>query len=105
MPCGPAHSVAAARFGSVARPAADSAAATASRSAMKAGMPEEAAELTAALRPKITVPHHYAFTSGRMGDKLMTKSDRDPALFVSAARQLAPGADVRVLQPGEPLAL
>jgi L-ascorbate metabolism protein UlaG (beta-lactamase superfamily) len=66
---------------------------------------EDAAELTAVLRPKITVPHHYAFTSGRLGDKLMTKGDRDPALFVSAARQLAPGADVRVLQPGEALAL
>jgi hypothetical protein len=51
------------------------------------------------------VPHHYAFTSGRLGDKLMTKGDRDPGRFVSAARLLAPGAEVRVLQPGEPLVL
>jgi L-ascorbate metabolism protein UlaG (beta-lactamase superfamily) len=66
---------------------------------------EQAAELTAALRPKVTVPHHYAFTSGRIGDKLITKSNRDPRQFVSAARLLAPGAEVRVLQPGEPMAL
>jgi L-ascorbate metabolism protein UlaG (beta-lactamase superfamily) len=65
---------------------------------------EQAAELTAALRPRVTVPHHYAFTSGRIGDRLMTKGDRDPAHFVAAARRLAPGSTVQVLEPGEPLA-
>jgi L-ascorbate metabolism protein UlaG (beta-lactamase superfamily) len=66
---------------------------------------EQAAELTAVLRPRVAVPHHYAFTSGRIGDKLATKGDRDPGLFVSAARTLAPDAAVRVLEPGEPLVM
>jgi L-ascorbate metabolism protein UlaG (beta-lactamase superfamily) len=64
---------------------------------------EQAAELTAALRPQLTVPHHYAFTSGPIGDRVMTKGDRDPGHFVSAARRLAPESAVRVLEPGEPL--
>jgi L-ascorbate metabolism protein UlaG (beta-lactamase superfamily) len=66
---------------------------------------EQAAELTAALSPRVTVPHHYAFTSGPIGDRLMTKGNRDPGQFVSAARRLAPGAAVRVLEPGELLVL
>jgi L-ascorbate metabolism protein UlaG (beta-lactamase superfamily) len=63
----------------------------------------EAAELTAVLRPRVTVPHHYAFTSGWLGDRLLTKGDRDPWRFVEAARRLAPDAEVRVLAPGQPL--
>jgi L-ascorbate metabolism protein UlaG (beta-lactamase superfamily) len=66
---------------------------------------EQAAELTAVLRPRITVPHHYAFTGGRLGDRLITKGDRDPRHFLSAAQRLAPGSAVQVLQPGEPLKL
>jgi L-ascorbate metabolism protein UlaG (beta-lactamase superfamily) len=65
----------------------------------------QAAELTAALRPGITVPHHYAFTSGWLGDRLLTKADTDPRHFTDAARRLAPGCATRVLQPGEPLTL
>jgi L-ascorbate metabolism protein UlaG (beta-lactamase superfamily) len=57
---------------------------------------EQAAELTAALGPRVTVPHHYAFTSGRLGDKLITKGDRDPGRFVSAASQ----DDGSMLDPG-----
>jgi L-ascorbate metabolism protein UlaG (beta-lactamase superfamily) len=64
---------------------------------------EQAAQLTAALQPRVTVPHHYAFTGGRVGDRLMTKGDRDPAHFVSAVRRLAPESAVQVLEPGEPL--
>jgi L-ascorbate metabolism protein UlaG (beta-lactamase superfamily) len=64
---------------------------------------EEAAELTAALRPKLAVPQHYAFTGGRMGDLLFLKSDKDPALFVEAARRLVPDVPVTVINPGEPL--
>ena len=64
---------------------------------------EEAAELTAALRPKLAVPHHYAFTSGTIGDKLATKGDKNPAHLVEAARRLAPGIPVKVINPGEPL--
>jgi L-ascorbate metabolism protein UlaG (beta-lactamase superfamily) len=66
---------------------------------------EQAAELTAILRPTITIPHHYAFTGGWLGDRLITKSDRDPRQFVSAARRLAEGSAVQILQPGEPLTL
>jgi len=65
----------------------------------------QAARLTAALRPGVTIPHHYAFTSGRVGDLLLTKSEKDPAAFVAAARRLAPESAVRVIAPGEPLKL
>jgi L-ascorbate metabolism protein UlaG (beta-lactamase superfamily) len=64
---------------------------------------EEAAELTAALRPKLAVPQHYAFTGGTIGDMLFTKSDKDPGLFVEAASRLAPDVPVKVISPGEPL--
>ena len=66
---------------------------------------EQAAELTAVLRPRITVPHHYAFTSGRLGDRLITKSDRDPSHFIDAAQRIAPGSATRILRPGEPLTI
>jgi L-ascorbate metabolism protein UlaG (beta-lactamase superfamily) len=66
---------------------------------------EQAAELTAILRPRITVPHHYAFTGGWLGDRLITKCDRNPQHFVSAAQRLAAGSAVQILRPGEPLKL
>lgn len=66
---------------------------------------EEAAELTSALRPKLAVPQHYAFTGGRIGDKLFLKSDKNPALFVDAARRLVPDVPVTVINPGEPLTI
>jgi L-ascorbate metabolism protein UlaG (beta-lactamase superfamily) len=66
---------------------------------------EQAAELTAVLRPGITVPHHYAFTGGWLGDHLITKSDPDPQHFLDAARRIAPGSATRVLRPGEPLTI
>lgn len=66
---------------------------------------EQAAELTAALRPQITVPHHYAFTSGWLGDHMITKSDRNPQHFLDAAQRIAPGSATRVLRPGEPLTM
>lgn len=65
----------------------------------------EAAELTAALNPQLAMPHHYAFTSGRLGDRLMTKSDRDPRRFADACARLAPATTVRVVQPGTRVAL
>ena len=64
---------------------------------------EEAAELTAALRPTLVVPQHYAFTAGRVGDRLILKSDKDPRHFVEAARRLAPDVPVKVIGTGEPL--
>jgi hypothetical protein len=47
----------------------------------------------------------YAFTSGRLSDRLITKSDPDPRHFLAAAQRIAPGAATRVLQPGEPLTI
>lgn len=64
---------------------------------------EEAAELTSVLRPAMAVPQHYAFTGGRIGDKLFLKSDKDPSLFVNAARRLVPDVPVTVIRPGERL--
>ncbi len=66
---------------------------------------EEAAELTAALRPKLAIPQHYAFTGGAIGDRLFLKSDKDPNLFVNAARRLVPDVPVRVIAPGEPFSI
>lgn len=63
----------------------------------------EAAELTATLRAKVAVPHHYAFTSGRLGDLLITKSRREPVVFAEAVRRLAPETAVRLILPGMPL--
>lgn len=64
-----------------------------------------AAELTAALRPRLTIPHHYAFTGGMMGDRLIIKGDRDPDHFVAAVRQLAADCAVQVVPPGQPIEL
>ncbi|MCR6482887.1 MBL fold metallo-hydrolase [Amycolatopsis sp. OK19-0408] len=61
---------------------------------------EEAAQLTAVLRPKLAVPQHYAFHSGRLGDRMVTKGDRDPRHYADAVARLAPDIDVRVVLPG-----
>lgn len=63
----------------------------------------EAAGLAAALRAKTVVPHHYAFTSGRLGDLLITKASREPVAFAEQVRRLAPESDVRLILPGVPL--
>lgn len=65
----------------------------------------EAAELTAILAPQLAVPHHYAFTSGWLGDRLLTKSDPDPEHYAQAARELAPATEVRIAGPGTRVAL
>jgi L-ascorbate metabolism protein UlaG (beta-lactamase superfamily) len=60
----------------------------------------EAAELTAVLKPRLVMPHHFAFTSGWLGDRLITKKDRDPRNYEDAAKRLAPGTTVRIVEPG-----
>ena len=60
----------------------------------------EAAELTATLRPELAIPHHYAFTKGFLGDRLITSSDKNPHHYQDAARDLAPGTTVRIIEPG-----
>jgi L-ascorbate metabolism protein UlaG (beta-lactamase superfamily) len=61
----------------------------------------EAAALTAVLRPSVAIPHHYAFTSGWLGDRMITRSDPDPRHFAAAAAELAPATAVRLTVPGE----
>ncbi|MCU1647315.1 MAG: hypothetical protein JWN03_7590 [Nocardia sp.] len=61
---------------------------------------DEAAELTAVLAPELAMPHHYAFTKGWLGDRLITSSDRDPRHYLEAARKLAPDTTVRIVEPG-----
>lgn len=61
---------------------------------------DEAAELTAVLKPELAVPHHYAFTKGFLGDRLITDSDKNPLRFQDASRDLAPEPSVRIVNPG-----
>jgi L-ascorbate metabolism protein UlaG (beta-lactamase superfamily) len=61
---------------------------------------QEAAELTAILKPELAIPHHYAFTKGWLGDRLITKSDRNPLHYQDASRDLAPETTVRIVEPG-----
>jgi len=65
----------------------------------------EAAELTAALRPKLVIPHHYAFSSGWLGDRILTKKDRNPRNYAEFATQLAPETKVRIVDPGSEVTL
>ncbi len=65
----------------------------------------QAAQLTAILRPRLAVPHHYAFTSGPVGDLTITKSERNPQSFVDAVREFDPTIAVRVAVPGERIEL
>jgi L-ascorbate metabolism protein UlaG (beta-lactamase superfamily) len=62
---------------------------------------DDAAQLMAVLKPALAVPHHYAFTSGPVGDRLLTKGDRDPQDFLRAMRRLSPATPVKVTDPGQ----
>lgn len=64
---------------------------------------EEAAGLTAVLRPTLAVPHHYAFHSGWLGDRMITKGDHDPRHYADAVARIAPEIDVRLVLPGVPV--
>ena len=64
---------------------------------------EQAAELTAVLAPTLAVPHHYAFHSGWLGDRMITKGDQDPRHFADAVARLAPEVAVRLVLPGTPV--
>jgi L-ascorbate metabolism protein UlaG (beta-lactamase superfamily) len=61
----------------------------------------DAARLVALLKPRVAIPQHYAFTSGPVGDRLLTKGDRDPGRFVAAVRRRNPDTKVLVTVPGE----
>ena len=62
---------------------------------------EDAARLVALLKPRLTIPHHYAFTSGPLGDKLITKGDRNPGHFIDAVRRITSTSKVLVTIPGQ----
>ncbi len=66
---------------------------------------QDAARLMAVLKPAVAVPHHYAFTSGPVGDRLLTKGDRDPSHFVDAVARVAPQVRAKIIRPGERLDL
>ncbi|GAB4584071.1 MBL fold metallo-hydrolase [Nocardia sp. IFM 10818] len=67
---------------------------------------EEAADLTRVLHPRIAVPIHYAFSSGPLGDRIITKGDRQGAdLFREAAADRVPDTAVHILPTGQPLTL
>jgi L-ascorbate metabolism protein UlaG (beta-lactamase superfamily) len=69
----------------------------------------EAADLTRAVRPRLAVPIHCAFTGGPVRDRLLLKKDPRPEVYVDAAADVAadvaPDTAVHVLRPGQPLAL
>jgi L-ascorbate metabolism protein UlaG (beta-lactamase superfamily) len=60
----------------------------------------EAAELTAALKPRLVMPHHFAFTSGWLGDRLLTKKDKNPRTYGDLAAQLSPETAIQIVAPG-----
>jgi len=65
----------------------------------------EAAELCAIIRPRIAVPFHYAFTGGPLMDRLVLKYSGTADEFKQVAERRAPDTTVRILEPGEPLAI
>ncbi len=60
----------------------------------------DAAQLTAILQPTLVLPHHYAFTSGWLGDRILTKKDSNPANYAHIASELAPRTQVQIVEPG-----
>jgi L-ascorbate metabolism protein UlaG (beta-lactamase superfamily) len=65
----------------------------------------DAAELCEILRPRLAVPIHYRYTAGPLRDRWLLKYDGTPEEFVRETARRAPATTVRVLQPGEPLAI
>ena len=65
----------------------------------------EAAELTAVLQPRLAIPHHYAFTSGWLGDRILTKKERNPEVYAQLASIKAPRTSIHVIEPGTRVAL
>ena len=61
---------------------------------------EQAAGLTAVLKPALAVPQHYAFHSGWLGDRMITKADQDPRHYTRALTRIAPGIPARIVLPG-----
>jgi len=63
---------------------------------------QEAAELTAVLQPELAIPHHYVFTKGFLGDRLITSSAKNPQYYQDASRDLMMSqiiAERRIAEP------
>jgi L-ascorbate metabolism protein UlaG (beta-lactamase superfamily) len=68
--------------------------------------PDEAAQAVALIRPRVVVPIHWGTFLPVGHTRRHAHLLRDPARrFAARAAQAAPGVDVRVLAPGETLAL
>jgi L-ascorbate metabolism protein UlaG (beta-lactamase superfamily) len=61
---------------------------------------EQAAGLTAVLKPALAIPHHYAFHSGWLGDRMITKADQDPRHYTDTLARIAPEIPARIVLPG-----
>jgi L-ascorbate metabolism protein UlaG (beta-lactamase superfamily) len=61
---------------------------------------DEAAELTAVLKPELAIPHHYAFTSGWLATASSPAATATPSHYQQAAKQFAPETTVRIVEPG-----
>jgi L-ascorbate metabolism protein UlaG (beta-lactamase superfamily) len=66
---------------------------------------EEAAELVGVLGAQVAVPTHYAFEGSWFTDTFILSRDGTPERFAAAAARSAPRTRVRVLPPGQTLAL
>lgn len=66
---------------------------------------EEAAALTATLRPDVVVPMHYAYRGSWFSDTFILSYDGTPERFVAAVKARAPQSRAVVLSPGEALRL
>ncbi len=64
---------------------------------------DQAAALTAVLNPTVALPHHYAFHSGQLGDRIITKGDQDPRHYTDALARVAPQVATRIVLPGTPV--
>ncbi len=62
----------------------------------------EAAQLTALLKPKVVVPIHYRYQAALYRRPLI-RYERDPSAFAKRVEELVPQVDVRILVPGEAL--
>lgn len=65
---------------------------------------EDAAQLTALLKPKIVIPIHYRYKPAWYRQPLI-KYERNPEKFVETVAQLAPEVQIKVLATGEVLEL
>jgi hypothetical protein len=65
---------------------------------------DQAAALTAVL-PQDRAAHHYAFQSGQLGDRMVTKVDQDPRHYTEALARVAPQVATRIVLPRTPVTI